>query len=92
MNNTILSEKDAIIWGMYKDQMRRQYDNHIEMEKFEKLVLANKGEFEKIGPNLGTSLDNWDCFNSPVKKCVYNWDSNIGDDECVYCGQPDERK
>lgn len=32
----------------------------------------------------------WECTESPTKFCVYDWD-NTGED-CIFCGQPEERK
>ena len=34
----------------------------------------------------------WDCPTSPIGGCVYDMDSNMRDDECIYCGEPLERK
>ena len=36
----------------------------------------------------------WKCESddSPIDKCIYSNDIRMGDDECVYCGQPEERK
>jgi hypothetical protein len=37
-------------------------------------------------------LGHWKCINSPYGVCVYDMASNMRDDSCVICGQPDERK
>lgn len=42
--------------------------------------------------NYGTSYHNWKCNKSPVKRCVYDYDSDLLDDDCIYCHYPDERK
>lgn len=40
----------------------------------------------------GFLLGRWECINSPYGVCVYDMQSNMKDDACVICGQPDERK
>ncbi len=36
----------------------------------------------------------WDCDSAenPIDKCVYSYDTYYGDDCCVFCGEPEERK
>jgi hypothetical protein len=36
----------------------------------------------------------WECKgeNNPIDKCIYSWDTYHGDDMCVFCGEPEERK
>ena len=36
----------------------------------------------------------WDCESkdSPIDKCIYSYDLFYGDDGCVFCGEPEERK
>lgn len=38
--------------------------------------------------------DGWDCKgeDNPIDKCIYSYQTHMGDDMCVYCGQPEERK
>lgn len=50
-------------------------------------------EIESID-NIIIDYDNngWDCENSenPLGKCIYEWDINYED--CLFCGEPEERK
>lgn len=70
------NKEDALL-----DDENNAYEN-----QFEKLLI--KANFPE---NYGTHFYNWDCENSPVKKCVYDWD-DFGDESCIFCGEPEERK
>ena len=35
-------------------------------------------------------LGYWECSTSPTGKCVYS--NELGDDHCLFCGLPEERK
>jgi hypothetical protein len=39
-------------------------------------------------------LGTWECSDSPTGRCAYDMtDEDLaGDDECIFCGHPDERK
>jgi hypothetical protein len=51
-------------------------------------LLKNIPEHHEI------SLGNWECLSSPTKKCAYDLtdENRLGEDECIFCGHPDERK
>ncbi len=34
----------------------------------------------------------WDCKKSPVELCVYNPSLDRAKDNCIFCGEPNERK
>ena len=36
----------------------------------------------------------WKCKNkdNPIDVCIYSYDTWYGDDSCVFCGEPEERK
>lgn len=34
----------------------------------------------------------WTCENSPTKHCIYDTDKDPCHDQCVICGDPEERK
>jgi hypothetical protein len=38
------------------------------------------------------SIGSWDCTHSPIGTCVYDYVADPCEDDCIYCGQPDERK
>ena len=42
--------------------------------------------------NLSFDSDGWDCDNkeNPTGKCIYEW--SICEENCIYCGGPEERK
>jgi hypothetical protein len=45
-------------------------------------------------PNGRLVLGSWGCPESPTKECIYDFadHSLSGDDECIFCGDPNERK
>ena len=43
-----------------------------------------------VAPRLGHST--WNCKESPVLLCIYDSYKDPAMDECLYCGQPDQRK
>lgn len=38
------------------------------------------------------SVGHWECSESPLDVCVYNNDKDLAHDNCLYCGDPEERK
>jgi hypothetical protein len=34
----------------------------------------------------------WECDGSPTKRCIYDLSSDDGEDACLFCEQPNERK
>lgn len=39
-----------------------------------------------------SSATSWKCETSPIGHCVYDLDEDPCEDECLYCGDPRERK
>lgn len=39
-------------------------------------------------------IGGWNCesYFNPIDSCCYDISSDMGDDECIFCGQPNERK
>lgn len=37
-------------------------------------------------------VGSWTCSKSPIALCVYDDEVDQAWDECIFCGQPDERK
>jgi hypothetical protein len=37
-------------------------------------------------------LGHWPCTGSPIRLCMYDMSTDERDEECLFCGQPDERK
>tara|TARA_B110001454_G_C12535259_1_gene356969 strand:- start:204 stop:545 length:342 start_codon:yes stop_codon:yes gene_type:complete len=70
---------------LIKKLINKNYDDtefRGDKPKEEDLNFHNDGEY------------GWDCDSkdSPIDKCIYSDDIRMGDDTCVYCGQPEERK
>lgn len=64
-------------------------------------VLQQKLVEETIKvPDCDLLFGTWDCPDSPTGKCVYDLNQDhknpdhdtMGEDECLFCGEPDERK
>lgn len=81
----------------YKSENGRIYE-YIEDAQAADNKLKEKRDFKTLvsiqnyPDNYGTSFDNWDCKQSPVGKCVYDYNSDWGEDDCIYCHNTDERK
>lgn len=61
--------------------------------------IAELGEErnEYLGRILGEdpthlTIGSWGCPTSPIKVCVYDAASHMGNEECLICGEPSERK
>ena len=52
-------------------------------------VLATRWHLH-FSPRLGHSV--WDCEESPVMLCIYDSNRDPAMDECIFCGEPDQRK
>lgn len=53
---------------------------------------VNASKVRAQHPRANLSFGDWDCVESPTGQCVYDLDSDMGDDDCLYCHGPDERK
>lgn len=53
---------------------------------------ADEEKVRVLFPHADLSFGHWDCEDSPTGECVYDLTSNMGDDDCLYCHQPNERK
>lgn len=42
--------------------------------------------------NVANTLGSWDCDKSPVGLCIYNHLDDPAMDNCIFCGEPHERK
>lgn len=52
---------------------------------------------ETIGHIIGINwfrltISGWPCETSPTRSCIYDTQSDAGTDECLFCGEPLERK
>ena len=52
----------------------------------DELLEEATGTCGKLAP--GT----WDCESSPIGVCAYDLDDDLCCDQCVFCGDPEERK
>jgi hypothetical protein len=49
------------------------------------------GKKHSVSPH-DIQLGGWECSDSLTGRCYYNVRGPMGDDECLVCGGPDERK
>ncbi len=59
--------------------------------EIEVMILQLAGWKPIIQP-LFSVVGTWDCPKSPCGLCCYDHYKDPVHDECVYCGQPEERK
>jgi hypothetical protein len=72
-----------------KEVITNHIKNHFEAGDFRIGKIPEKIDFYYEGEY------GWDCDNkkeNPIDKCIYSFDLYMGDDCCVFCGQPEERK
>lgn len=85
------------------DKILKQYKDNVDKARYflneaeslyndRALVLVR--EAGKIPQHHRVALGNWDCATSPTGKCAYDMTdlNRHRDDECIFCGAPDERK
>lgn len=51
-------------------------------------------EWKHIPQKNSILLGTWYCNGSPTEHCAYDMtdEGRLGDDECIFCGAPNERK
>jgi hypothetical protein len=66
----------------------------MKMEEWQKALQATKDWklMEERFPEASLDRGYWDCEDSPTGNCWYDLKSPMGDDECLFCHGPDERK
>lgn len=79
------------VCGFLTDEDRRR-ERAIEQADKDAKLEAAQAEVRRQHPRANLSFGSWECEESPTGQCVYDMDSDMGDDECLYCGGPDERK
>ena len=86
-----LDEDEQLTYKMIKDTTKKAkdlYDSCKRKEdKYKKLLVS------KI--NINEDLydgEKWKCDFSPVGHCIYKYDENGSQYECIFCGEPEERK
>jgi non-ribosomal peptide synthetase component F len=47
---------------------------------------------EAVGDRADLLFGGWECELSPTGQCVYDLDSDGGDDDCLYCHGPNDRQ
>lgn len=58
------------------------------LKKAHGTVLSETG----IDPTSTIIPRTWDCKESPVGKCAYDWIEDPCMDSCIFCHNPEERK
>lgn len=77
-----MSSEDAKLLAQYANKLRdiRLAQNEI-LDKY-------RGHGEGQDHRIGT----WPCEKSPVGVCIYHRYKDPASDQCIYCGNPHERK
>lgn len=65
------------------------WEAHGRLRAAERVVLAEIAPALGVEP-LSLTVGTWSCPSSPLGVCVY--EVNACEDECLYCGHPEERK
>ena len=70
-----------------KIETKNNLVNDLEFE-IEKLIQTVYPEYYRMFNTIG----DWDCKDSPIGLCIYDHMIDQCLDNCLFCGQPDERK
>jgi len=96
--------RDEILARMHEDKVKGkaslQHIFNINEDKINKYVFDNHIDDLRIKPTSPDDIkcyfydSGWNCDSKSnvVGKCIYIDGSYMGEDECLYCGQPEERK
>lgn len=86
-----LDEYEKLTFKMMKDTTKKAkdlYDSCKRKEdKYEKLLISKICDNEDLYEG-----DKWECDFSPVGHCIYKYDEGGNQYECIFCGEPEERK
>jgi len=86
IKNAIVINRN-ILWKTNKDLIKRHIFVNLKEDLRNKNIPLKEIScyFEDYG---------WECDgkDNPIDKCVYSHDLFYGDDGCVFCGNPEERK
>ena len=77
-------------------EARKKYDAAKEkLDDAENELLKSYGDVLRergLDPDNTVVPGSWDCEESPVGKCVYDFYEDPARDCCLFCGDPEERK
>lgn len=77
-----MSSEDAQLLAQYANKLQDIY--MAQNEILDKYLGEGEGQDHRLG--------SWPCTESPVDVCVYHRFKDPASDQCIYCGEPQERK
>lgn len=77
-----MSDEDTRLIAQYANKLQdiRMAQDGI----LDKYLGEGEGQFHRIG--------NWVCSASPIGVCIYHRFKDTASDQCIICGEPQERK
>lgn len=88
-----LSENERSIFKIFKDDVSKAkhfLDNaEKKLSEYEHILINSIEDLHDIDLYQG---DEWECELSPIGRCIYRLDKYGNKYECVFCGEPEERK
>lgn len=91
---TVVVDEKAIFTDLLKDNVHDIF-SACEVAKEEIAYLESrivKQVFPEFDWMYQVITREWKCDNSPVGYCVYDIIEDPAHDDCLFCGQPEERK
>lgn len=88
-----LSENERLVLKMFKDDVKKA--KHFldsaerKLSKYEHILVNSIEDLHDADLYQG---DEWECELSPIGRCIYKLDEYGNEYECVFCGEPEERK
>lgn len=88
--NPLIEANDALLATVMQQVVREQWLREV-AAKAGLLLAAGLGP---LSPHNGRYVVNdfWSCSESPLRMCLYDHHHDPGCDQCLFCGDPMERK
>jgi hypothetical protein len=81
-----------------KERKQQKFYRNLFLEQKKSFNGLERGLLELCGNKLTSPLfryvigDMWNCEKSPIGLCVYHHFKDPAHDQCMFCGNPSERK
>lgn len=77
---------------MPKEEIKKIFESINELEyKLNTIIADNCFPDDRYESHFHRASD-WDCKDSPIGLCLYHNIEDPAHDNCIYCGNPEERK
>jgi hypothetical protein len=91
---TVTVDEKVIFTDLLKDNLEgfiKECDDAIEEIEYQKRKII-KNVFPEFDWTYQLTSWHWKCEESPANMCIYDLVEDRARDNCIFCGQPEERK